>query len=220
VTASTVAALEPNDLAELAGVLRRAIALDPASLARFRVADGVASVLVRLPFGVLVSRSVRSVSTDSRADATVVAAELVAWLDGVRGPAPAEADARWRGGLPPVTGWRRIDTVPDSVVRDLVRAGASALKDAAAREGVPGAQPRASVADTLLDSVVLTVTADDSPDRAEITLRSLSALTRMGFLPPESSVGVDVAGRWIRVAAPFGSVFAERPGLGLGVIAR
>jgi hypothetical protein len=51
----------------------------------------------------------------------------------------------------------------------------------------------------------------------EITLRTLSALTRMGFLPRGSHAAIDVAGRWVRVAAAYGSVYAERPGAGLTV---
>ncbi len=94
------------------------------------------------------------------------------------------------------------------MIRGLVRSGAQALQDAAAREGVPGAQPRAEVADALLDAVVLT--ADGGGRRAQVTLRTLSALTRMGFLPRGSSAAIDVAGRWVRVAAEYGSVFAGR----------
>ena len=78
---------------------------------------------------------------------------------------------------------------------------------------MPGAQPRAEVADALLDSVVLTVS--NEAVAVGITLRTLSALTRLGFLPAGSHIAVDLAGRWIRVAAAYGSVYAERPGLGL-----
>jgi hypothetical protein len=149
-------------------------------------------------------------------DITVVAAELLAWLEQERPDPPVRCDEQWRGALPPAAGWRRVDTVPDAVVRNLVRTGALALKDAAAREGVPGAQPRAEVADALLDAVVLTLD-DERGARAEVTLRSISALTRMGFLPRESHVAVDVFGRWTRVAAAYGSVYAERASLGLGL---
>ena len=62
---------------------------------------------------------------------------------------------------------------------------------------------------------MLTVT-DDAGHRADVTLRALSATNRMGFLARDGEIGVDVAGRWLRVAAPYGSVFAERrPGLAL-----
>ena len=83
---------------------------------------------------------------------------------------------------------------------------------------MPGAQPRTEVADALLDSVVLTVSADAGELSAPVTLRVLSALTRMGFLPRGSHVAVDTSGRWTRVAAEYGSVYAERPGLALHLL--
>ena len=84
---------------------------------------------------------------------------LLAWLDGERGRAARRrATPSGAAALPPRSrlaagrdGARRRRSAP------LVRSGALALKDAAAREGVPGAQPRAEVADALLDSIVLTV---------------------------------------------------------------
>ena len=208
-----------GDLQELSGVLRRAVSLDPDGLVRVRVIAPTISALVRLPFGVLVARTVELAhGADSPIDTTVSAASLVAWLDGEADDPPAARDAEWLSGLPPTAGWRRIDIVPGDVVRGLVRSGASALKQAAGREGVPFAQPRSEVADALLDTVVLTVAGDGTT--VELTLRSLSALVRMGFLPRESHIAVDVAGRWIRVAAAYGSVYAERPGFGLGMLRR
>jgi hypothetical protein len=204
-------------LAEQAPLLRRAIDLDPAGLVRIRLDVGTAAVFLRLPFGVLVARTVAT-PTGQRLDRTMLAREVLGWLDGERAEAPAARDGDWRGGLPPATGWRRVDSLPDEVIRDLVRRGAAALQDAAVREGVPGAQPRTEVADALLDSVVVTVTTDDRTDSADVTLRSLSALTRMGFLARGSSAHVDVNGRWTRVAATYGTVFAERAGLGLGLL--
>ena len=198
-------------LNELAPVLRRAITLDPASVARLRGDEYTVSVLVTLPFNVLVARTIAA--SAAAWDVTVPAADLLDWLDGDRPEPPAGDDARWRRGLPPSGGWRRVESVPDDVIRGLVRSGALALKDAAAREGVPGAQPRAEVADALLDSVVLTVTADDDPTlTAQVTLRVLSALTRMGFLARGSHANIDRSGRWVRVAASYGSVFLEGPG--------
>lgn len=200
-------------------MLRRAIGLDPRSLARLRLAGQTATVLARLPFGVLVSRTVHAARRETALDLTARAADLVAWLDAAPGdaPEPERRDLEWRTGLPPVSGWQRLETVPDDVIRPLVRAGALALKDAAAREGVPGAQPRAEVADALLDSVVLTVRDDDTGVTAEITLRTVSALTRMGFLPRSGHAHVDVAGRWIRLVAEYGTVYLERPGHALSL---
>lgn len=210
--------LTPDDrpaVRELTPVLRRAAELDAQSLARLRLAGETATVLVRLPFGVLVARTVEVPARPAALDLTCRSAELLDWADD-GGPAPEPRDLEWRTGLPPATGWRRVETVPDSVLRPLVRTGARALKDAADREGVPGAPPRAEVADALLDSVVLTATDDDVT--AEVTLRTVSALTRMGFLPRGGHAHVDVAGRWVRLAAQYGTVYLERPGQRLGLL--
>jgi hypothetical protein len=204
-------------LEELAPVLRRGADLDPGCLARIRVGAGAVSVLVRLPFDVLVSRTVTGGSEIADLDLTVRAADLLAWLDGSSVKPPERLDEQWRGGLPPAAGWRRLDAVPDDVVRGLVRTGALTLKDmtnAAVRDHGPGAQPPAAASDALLNSIVLTVTDDDAPP-AEIPLRALSALTRMAFLPRGSHIVVAVAGRWTRIAAEYGSVYLERPGLAL-----
>jgi hypothetical protein len=205
--------LAKDDVAELAPLLRRTVSLDPVGLARLRRSGDRLSVLVRLPFGVLAARTITIDDPAADLDTTVRADELLAWLDGERHDPPAARDAEWRSGVPPMSGWQRIDTVPDSDVRPLVRSGATTIKAAADREGVPGAEPRAEVAEALLDSVVLTVS--DGPASAAITLRTLSAVTRLGFLPVGSYINVDVAGRWVRIAAAYGSVYAERPGLGL-----
>jgi hypothetical protein len=194
------------ELTEMAPLLRRAVALDARALARIRTGPARVSVLVRLPFAVLVARTVAA-QNDAQLDRTVAAADLLGWLDGTVSVPPEARDAAWRGATPPTTGWLRVDAVPDDVIRGLVRSGATALQEAASREGVPDAQPRAEVADALLDAVVLT--ADGGGRHAEVTLRVLSALTRMGFLPRGSSAAIDVAGRWVRVAGEYGSVFAE-----------
>ena len=214
--------LTPDDrasVADLAPVLRRAIELDPRGLARLRLRGEAATVLVRLPFAVLVSRTVATPPRDTALDLTTRAAELLAWLDAEAGqpaPDPQPRDLEWRGGLPPTAGWRRVEVVPDTVLRPLVRSGAVALKEAAERAGVPGAQPRAEVADALLDSVVLTAT--DGEITAEVTLRTVSALTRMGFLPQGGRAYIDAVGRWVRLVAEYGTVYLEQPGQTLGLL--
>ena len=205
-------------IVDLAPVLRRAIELDPRSLARLRLGGSTATVLVRLPFAVLVSRTVDASPRDPSLDLTTRAADLLDWLDARPGrPAidPPARDLEWRTGLPPTSGWRRVEEVPDTDLRPLVQSGALALKEAAEREGVPGAQPRAEVADALLDSVVLTAT--DGDVTAEITLRTVSALTRMGFLPRGGRAYIDVVGRWVRLVAEYGTVYLEKPGQSLGL---
>jgi hypothetical protein len=205
--------LDPDQLRDLAPAARRAVALEARSVVRLRVDDGVASALIRLPFGVLVGRSITIDGQPVGVDTTLRAVDFLQWLDGERDRMPPPVDAMWRWPVPPAAGWQRVETVPDTVIRPLVRAGALTLKEAAEREGVPGAQPRAEAADALLDSVVLTVDSDGGA-HAEVTLRALSALTRMGFLARDSSAHVDVNGRWTRIAAVYGSVFTESGGLG------
>lgn len=207
--------LSREDVVELAPLVRRAVELDPSALVRLRHSGTRASLLVRLPFGVLAARTVE-VEPGQQLDTTLRGRELLAWLDGERAEPPGARDAEWRGAAPPQSGWQRIERVPDSDIRPLVRSGALTLQEAAQREGVPGAQPREAVADALLDSVVLTVREGDQ--EVGVTLRTLSALTRMGFLPRQSHAAVDVAGRWIRVAGAYGSVYAQRPGTGLGLL--
>lgn len=202
-------------VAGIAPLARRVAALDPRGLLRLRLGGTVAAAYAWLPFGVLVGRTVRVDPAAMGIECVVRAHELISWLDGDDAP-PRRRDTDWRGALPPAIGWRRVETVPAGVVRDVVRKGAATFRQAAAREGAPGAQPRAEVADAVLDSVVLSATEGDL--HAEITLRAMSALTRMGFLPRGSYVAVDVCGRWSRLAAEYGSVYAERPGMALGVV--
>jgi hypothetical protein len=205
-----------GQLGGLAPLSRRVAALDPRGVLRIRLHAGLAAGYVRLPFGVLVGRTVRVDWAGPALDCVVGAGELVSWLQGQTHDPPLLRDVEWRGALPPARGWQRVDRVPDAVIRDVVRKGAATFRDAAAREGVPGGQPRAEVADALLDSVVLT--AVEGGVRAEVSLRTISAMTRMGFVPEGSHVAIDVCGRWARVAAEFGSAYAERPGLALGIV--
>ena len=225
-----IAGLRPH-LAELVPVVRRVVGLDADAIVRLRADAATVSVYATLPFKVLVSRTVSrgpsapgSQSPDpseatvqgatalasTNVDLTVSARELLAWFEN-GGDEPAPRDAEWRGALPPQSGWRRLDRVPDDIVRPLIRSGALALKEAAVREGVPGAEPRAEVSDALLDSVVLTV-SDDEGRTAAVQLRTVSSLVRMGFVPRGSSVAIDVTGRWTRVSGEYGAAYAEAPG--------
>lgn len=217
----TTATMRADLFADLLPLLHRVVTLDPRGLVRIVAGDSTATALTRLPFAVLVSRTVELAEGHPPLDVTVRAAEALAWLEAGSPAEPAltPRDAEWRAGLPPRSGWVRLDSIPDDVIRPLVRSGAEALKDAAAREGVPDAQPRAEVADALLDAVVLTVT-DDHHRRAEVTLRSVSALTRMGFLARGGQANIETSGRWIRLVGAYGTVFQERAGGGLSVLTR
>jgi hypothetical protein len=200
-------------LSELAPMLRRIEVLDSGSAVRLRVEPGTdpaVTAFVNLPFGVLVSRTiqVQRIEEPAAVNRTSTLSDLVAWLLG-EGPEPARRDELWRSGLPPAVGWRRLDAVADSIIRDCVRDGALAVRDLGDQAG-EGEQVRQPAIEALLDSVVLTVSSDQpgEPVIAPIPLRTLSALTRMGFLARDSQVGVDVCRGWIRVTGRFGAAYA------------
>lgn len=204
-----------SQLRDAAPLVRRALELDARTLVRIKITAAAVASYLRLPFGVLVGRTLPVSGPVTAVDRVVSGRELLAWLDGDAEIAPAQRDAQWRGALPPSSGWHRVESVPGDIVREIVRKGAAALQGAAEREGVPGAQPRAEVAGALLDSVVITAREDDL--QAEVSLRICSAVMRMGFLPPGSRAGIDIAGRWLRVAAEYGSAYAERKGAGFSL---
>ncbi|MCU1690692.1 MAG: hypothetical protein JWN20_2620 [Jatrophihabitantaceae bacterium] len=219
-------------LVDLIPLLRRVEMLDPDRPVRLRVdlaqeAGGASSVsaFIALPFDVLISRALPWDDAYPAMDRTVGLVPLIDFLLG-EGPEPSAQDELWRGGLPPARGWTRLDTLDDEVIRERVRVGATAVRELT-DGAADGEQIRQVAIDALLDSVVLTVSAaaGEGNATAPIPLRTLSALTRMGFVRRESTVGVDIARGWIRVAAVFGAAYAvpaARPGAprtgGLGML--
>ncbi len=207
--------LDRQDWLELAPMVRRIARIDATAPVRLIDApDRRRTAMARLPSGALVARAVgydeRPGYAERRGrglDVTARAGDLGRWLDADAdaddraAATPERDDASWRGGRPPQGGWLRLERVPAAVVHDLVRAGARAHVDAADQ----GLGARA--VDTLLDRPVLTVS--DGTDTAEITNRSLSALVGMGFLPENGHVVVATSRGWTRVAAEFGSAYAE-----------
>jgi hypothetical protein len=195
---------DPRPFTDFAPLAERALSVDREAMIRLRAADGMIGGYVRLPFEVLAGRSIVADYYD-RLDVTVSAADLIGWLDG-SGSTPVRRDAHWLTALPPVAGWHRVETVPDTVIRGLIRSGAQLAQRAGTR----------AEQESLLSSVVLT--ARSAEHTVDVPLGPLSALTRMGFLPRGGSAAVDVCGGWTRVAAPFGSTFVGTGTAGLGLI--
>jgi hypothetical protein len=199
------------EIADLGSFLERAVRLDAAVLVRLRAdpAGRTVSACLRLPFGVLVGRTVRAVLTGG-ADQTVRAADLANQL-ATGGPEglilPERHDTRWRGPLPPMGGWRRLDSVPVRDLRRLVAAGVEAFQ--AATERIGGPPIARDAADALLDHEALTVS--DRRDTAVLPLRVCHAAWRMGFFgaADDADCAVSIAGRWARIAAPFGSAYRD-----------
>ena len=216
---------EPADGGDAAVFLGRVTALDHGALVRLRHSAGRVTGYTRLPFGVLVSRTVAGAVEP--ADVTVGAFDLLGALDRVlhRGgelSLPASRDVEWRAALPPLSGWQRLDAVPGEVVRSLVRAGAETLRALPPDAG-------ASAGESLLDHEALTVSSAERT--VAVPLRVLTALAKMGFLagsgagggalsgagsPEADLVVVSAAGGWVRLAAAYGSAYHHvQPGLGL-----
>lgn len=206
----------PADRGDAAVFLGRVTALDPGALVRLRDGGGRVTGYTRLPFGVLVSRTVAGAVEP--ADVTVAATELLAALDQESDSAapvrlPVGRDVEWRAPLPPLAGWQRLDEVPADVVRSLVRAGAETLR------AVP-AGAATSAGESLLDHEALTVSSDERT--VAVPLRVLTAVARMGFLGPAGGPGADVvvvsaAGGWVRLAAAYGSAYQQVAGLALSL---
>ena len=188
-------------MADLGSFVGRLVALDPAAVVRLRTAAARVTAYARLPFGVLVSRTVAGDADPG--DVTVGAGDLLTALDrGERPPAvawPRRRDMDWRAALPPVDGWVRLDSVPGDVVLGLVRAGRDALR------AVPAGAATAA-GESLLDHESLTVTG--AGRTAALPLRVLGSLTRMGFAGDGGEpVVVSVAAGWTRLAGAYGSAY-------------
>lgn len=189
--------LDRSQLADFVPMIERAISADPATLVRLRAdaGAGVIAGFVRLPFEVLAGRTIATqVAADF--DRTYEAAQLLQWLEN---PAVElfSRDAGWLSPLPPRTGWQRVEVVPDSAIREVVRSGALLAASATSR----------SAQQALLDAIVLTARSDSRT--VEVPLGPLSALTRMGYLPRGGEAAVDVVPGWIRVAAAYGSTYSS-----------
>lgn len=184
---------DAKELADFLPLAQRVLAIDAASVIRLRAAEDTVSAYVRLPYDVVAGRTI-TVEQVEPVDVTVHAAAFVDWLEG-RDAAPPRRDALWLQPLPPRTGWRRLETVPDAEIREVVRSGASLAQTTTTRAGQ----------ESLLGSTVLRVSGEG--ETVEVPLGPLSALTKMGFLPRDSRAAVDIAPGWLRVAAPYGSTF-------------
>lgn len=185
----------------LQSLIGRATDLDGSASVRFRELGDAVDVFVTTPFQVIASR--RVTGTVSRDGAVVSALEL---LDALRAGTPTIGPARdpnWPGALPPATGFRLLDDVPVTVVRELADQGQALALQFSGPLGPPA---------SLLDQTVLTVSGDDGV--AEIPMRMIFTCTSLGLIPGFSApievprhLRVSAVGRWVRVDAPFGSVY-------------
>jgi hypothetical protein len=183
--------------------LGRLTHLDAAAVVRLRPAGPARTALwARLPWGVLVTRDVDAEIDD---DVTVDAGELLG-----RPAPPTRRDARWRWPLPPHPG-AVVEEIPADRLRDLAAAAAGTLREVTAT-GWDGRRVGARVLrEALLDHVAVVVETTDGV-RVEVPQRLVQALVRMGFLGrAEAPVRVRVAGRWVGLAAQYGTAWLPPP---------
>lgn len=180
--------------AGMQAMLQRAIGLDADAKVRLQQVGQAANVYVTTPFGVLACRRVTGQ---------------------VRNTAPLRADnwmsvGDWPGALPPAEGFELLDTVPADVAHDLAEQGRSLARQFSGPLGPPA---------SLLDQQVLEVENPETGKTTQIPMRMVFACTAMGFVPPAfharedipRTLRVSTAGSWVRIDAPFGSVyFAKR----------
>lgn len=173
--------------------LTRLVRLDPAAVVRVRTGE----VWARVPWNVLVTRTVSGLSADTTVRAS-------AWLS-LGGDDPSSLprlDGEWRTSLPSAA-FETIETVPSDVLRRLSAAAAATLRETATG-GLNGrAVGSRVIRDALLDHVPIVVTSGDHEVR--VPQRLVQAVTRMGLLGADN-VPTDIvaAGPWIGLAAAHG----------------
>ncbi|MGV9802387.1 hypothetical protein ACWDTP_30490 [Mycobacterium sp. NPDC003449] len=204
---------DPDDRADLATFVERALRLDDAAVVRLRERvdpGGSGSQVVAwvaTGFDVLAGRAVsgRVRPADLSAGADVLAAGLSAAGTG-HIDTGFPMDSAWRGGLPPERGFVHLDDVPARVMLDLAEQGWALAKEHSSAHGPPA---------SLLDQEVVAVSTADMS--VGVPMRCVFALTAMGFLPQSGGevtadeiVRVRANAAWLRIDARFGSVYRHR----------
>lgn len=216
-----VIAAGPGDRTDATAFVSRAMRLDDAAVIRVvERSDGLLALWAHTGFDVLVTRSIfGSVApTDLVADAATLTSRLAEARPGEPVDPGMSLDSAWRGALPIRTGYRHLDDVPARTVVELTRGGARLARDEGSNFGP---------ATGLLDQGVLDVSSGDGTLTATVSLRSLFALTAMGFVrdadgheitetSPIDAIGetepvrVRMSAAWIRIDARYGAVYQRR----------
>ncbi|MEU4529684.1 hypothetical protein AB0F49_15775 [Micromonospora ureilytica] len=209
-------------VADAGAFLARLVRLDPVAPVRLRPAGapGRVALWARLPWQVLVVRTVAGGSADGAAeDVTVAAAELLAELERGGAALPTRRDAQWRWPLPPMQS-RQVEALPVAELRRIADAAAGTLRTAS-EQGVAGrAVGQRALRDALLDHVAVLITPDGAPAApVEVPQRLVQGVVRMGFLGAAdgsaageggNAVQVRVAGRWVGLVGPHGAAWLQK----------
>ena len=184
----------------LRAFVERARRLDEAAVIRLRQrSEDVLVAWAPTGFDVLASRVVAGVVRP--ADLCAGADEL---LRGLASAGPSgyvdtgfPMDSAWRWALPPESAFAHVDDVPADTVLRLAERGAEVSKEQGA-QGPPV---------SLLDQEVIAVSG--AGVTVGIPMRCVFALTAMGFVD-DGYVRVRTVGPWLRIDAPYGSVYYRR----------
>ncbi|MFE0530866.1 hypothetical protein ACFW0V_25045 [Micromonospora parva] len=209
-------------VADAGAFLARLVRLDPAAPVRLRPAgaSGRVALWARLPWQVLVVRTVAGGPADGAAeDVTVAAAELLAELERGGTALPARRDAQWRWPLPPARS-QQVEVLPVAELRRIAAAAAGTLRTAS-EQGVAGrAVGQRALRDALLDHVAVLITPDGTPAApVEVPQRLVQGVVRMGFLGAADgspageggdTVQVRVAARWVGLVGPHGAAWLQK----------
>ena len=213
--------------AGLRALVDRALHLEAAGSARFSTLDATPhgpalDVFVTTPFGCVASRRVAGQA--SRDGAVVSLQDLRDALAKAVGEGDASCagsveigparDANWLGALPPKSGYTERDIVPVNVVRDLADQGRRLARQFSGPMGPPR---------SLLEQIVLTADTDETGGApVDVPMRMIFTCTSLGLIPGPSApveiprhLRVSTVGRWIRLDAPFGSVYYTSGGINL-----
>lgn len=187
-------------------LVNRAVGIDGGVSVRLRqLTEYLVDVFVTTPFEVVVSRRVEG--KVSRDGAVVSGYTLQQQL--VHNNAAGELelgparDPMWPGALPPADGFRLLDTLPVAVVRELADKGQALARQFAGPLGPPT---------SLMNQSVLTVAGEDK--QVDVPMRMIFACTNLGLIPGFSApmdvpryLRVSAQGRWVRIDAPYGTVY-------------
>lgn len=195
----------------LRALLLRARGLDAQSVVRFRQrGPGEVDCFVTTPFRVLASRRIQGeISRDGAAAGVSAVLEV---LDGSATDLGPAADASFPGALPPGAGFLLVDVLPVAVVRELADQGRALARQFSGPLGPPA---------SLMDQSVITATSESGVS-AQVPMRAIFACTALQLIPGDAAseevprqLRVSVMGSWLRVDAPFGSVYFSAGGFSL-----
>ncbi|GAB04943.1 hypothetical protein GII30_09265 [Gordonia amarae] len=216
-----VRAATDSDRADALAFIARAARMSEAAVIRLHARpDGRLGLWTHTGFDVLATRSIVGASApdDIVCDAEQLRGVLAGAAAGTRVDPGFTFGSAWKGALPPAGGYTHVDDVPARSVVELARSGAKLARTEGSAHGP---------ATGLLDQGVLEVAPADGQQPVTIILRSVFALTAMGFIrdadgrevtdtsdltriAADEPVRVRASAAWIRIDARFGSVYQRR----------